>query len=389
MKKFLLLIIIFLLSSTPAFASFGYSKSITVDKTKVGGTVATPTSFPVEFDNTDTNLATTGNGGHVQNTNGYDIYFYSTSDCKTTRLPAERELYTATTGRYTGWVQVASLSTTTNTTIYVCYGDSSVSTDPNLDGTYGATKVWDSNYIGIFHLGNGTTLSVADSTGINSAVNHTAVASSTGMIDGAAYGTDSTKYIDLIASSSMSTHTGTMSIWFNPVSSPSGEGILLGNTYSDSKYGQSLYYASNGYIYLVYARSADCTSLSHSSGTYITGIWHNLDLVWDGSNVRLYIDGSQNGSASQTCDALPGYTTKLFLPGFGTTYYFKGTLDEARLSNSARSADWITTEYNNQNATSTFYTIGAETPLVTASVLPRLIINYIRLIINNLRLIIN
>ena len=35
-------------------------------------------------------------------------------------------------------------------------------------------------------------------------------------------------------------------------------------------------------------------------------------------------------------------------------------LDEVRVSNIARSAGWILTEYRNQNAPATFYTVGAE-----------------------------
>jgi hypothetical protein len=35
-------------------------------------------------------------------------------------------------------------------------------------------------------------------------------------------------------------------------------------------------------------------------------------------------------------------------------------LDEVRVSNIARSAGWISTEYRNQSAPGTFYTVGAE-----------------------------
>ena len=41
-----------------------------------------------------------------------------------------------------------------------------------------------------------------------------------------------------------------------------------------------------------------------------------------------------------------------------TPFNFNGILDEARISNMARSADWIATEYNNQNSSSTFYNVG-------------------------------
>jgi hypothetical protein len=37
-----------------------------------------------------------------------------------------------------------------------------------------------------------------------------------------------------------------------------------------------------------------------------------------------------------------------------------GTLDEIRVSNAVRSADWIATEYNNQSSPGTFYTLGSE-----------------------------
>ena len=49
----------------------------------------------------------------------------------------------------------------------------------------------------------------------------------------------------------------------------------------------------------------------------------------------------------------------------GECYYnaarnFDGVIDEARVSNIARSADWISTEYNNQNNPGTFYSVGDE-----------------------------
>lgn len=39
--------------------------------------------------------------------------------------------------------------------------------------------------------------------------------------------------------------------------------------------------------------------------------------------------------------------------------HLNGSLDEIRLSNVARSASWITAEYNNQSSPSTFYSVGS------------------------------
>ena len=40
---------------------------------------------------------------------------------------------------------------------------------------------------------------------------------------------------------------------------------------------------------------------------------------------------------------------------------FEGDLDEVRISNVARSANWILTEYRNQSAPASFYAVGGET----------------------------
>jgi hypothetical protein len=50
---------------------------------------------------------------------------------------------------------------------------------------------------------------------------------------------------------------------------------------------------------------------------------------------------------------------------WGTTFFLKGLLDEVRISNLARSTNWIHTEYANQNSPATFYTVGAEERPVT------------------------
>jgi len=44
---------------------------------------------------------------------------------------------------------------------------------------------------------------------------------------------------------------------------------------------------------------------------------------------------------------------------YSSVNFWHGVLDEVRLSNVERSDDWVTTEYNNQSAPATFYTISA------------------------------
>jgi hypothetical protein len=90
---------------------------------------------------------------------------------------------------------------------------------------------------------------------------------------------------------------------------------------------------------------------------------------------RFYVNGVQTAGTSASVPGAP--TTALTIGNeladtLGTPYrYFSGVIDEPRISATARSAGWISTEYNNQNSLSSFYEVGEETvykatPMVTS-----------------------
>jgi hypothetical protein len=161
-------------------SGYSYSRSITINHTKVPNT--DQTNFPVLIAGTYSYLATTGNGGNVTNSNGYDIIF--TSDAAGANMLAfERQSYNASTGAVTFWVKVPTLSHTTDTVIYLFYGNSSVTTDQS-----NKTAVWDSNYLGVWHMSNGVTLNGNDSTANGNNGSTSGVTAVTGIIaDAASY----------------------------------------------------------------------------------------------------------------------------------------------------------------------------------------------------------
>src|SRR5690349_18850874 len=73
----LLVVAACLIGARDANADYAYSKSITIDRTKVGatGAPATLSNFPMLYSVTDPDLRTTANGGKVTNASGYDIVF--------------------------------------------------------------------------------------------------------------------------------------------------------------------------------------------------------------------------------------------------------------------------------------------------------------------------
>jgi hypothetical protein len=128
---------------TAQLSGYAYGKTITIQGSRISGTV---TNFPVLISFTDNNLRTTGNGGHVQSANGYDIIF-TLPDCSTI-LPMQIEKYTASTGEYVAWVKLPSLVGGSNQIIYMFYGKTGVVTNPS------STTVWDANYLGVYHFNN-------------------------------------------------------------------------------------------------------------------------------------------------------------------------------------------------------------------------------------------
>jgi hypothetical protein len=173
---------------------YTYQRAITIAYTPNSN----QTNFPVLISGTYSYLATTGNFGNVTNPNGYDIVF--TSDAAgTLPLPYERESYNASTGTVDFWVQIPTLSSTSNAVFYMFYGNSSITTDQS-----NPTAVWGVNFKGVWHLPNGTILSANDSTsnGNNGTIN--GATATTGEIAGGASFNGSNDDISIVAAGSLS-----------------------------------------------------------------------------------------------------------------------------------------------------------------------------------------
>jgi len=148
-----------------AGCSYSYRKSITIQSSQVSGT-ADHSNFPVLVNLTNGKLRHIDSGGHVTNTNGYDIIFRASDE--TTQLDHEIEEYDSSTGTVVAWVRIPTLSYDTNTVIYMYYGNTCISTSQE-----NVTGVWDSNYLGVWHLkesGDGTVDEFKDSTTMDKGV---------------------------------------------------------------------------------------------------------------------------------------------------------------------------------------------------------------------------
>ena len=101
-----------------------------------------------------------------------------------------------------------------------------------------------------------------------------------------------------------------------------------------------------------------------SNYTITTGTWYYLAMTYDSAGTwKIYVNGTLQNTDTTTSGALDSDVNSLFIGGRyneTTNGYFNGTIDEVRISNAIRSADWIATSYNNQNSPGTFYTVATE-----------------------------
>ena len=344
--------------------SYAYSRSLTIDHTKVSN--SNQTNFPVLVSLTDPLLKDTSNGGHIASPNGYDMIFTSDARC-TSKLNHEVEGWSALTGHFTAWVNVPTVSHTRDTIIYLCYGNAAVTTDQS-----NRTAIWDSNFKAVYHLSQdpaGASPQLLDST--SNRVNLTmannygpAAGSEAGVIGNSVYLPWAGEYHGNSASSGsaksgVGSGARTVSTWMNFHTLPAPSTGVVGTIPLPTRQNVfTLGTGPNNNLELLVLEQ--WVGINIDAPVSITpGSWYYVAGEYDGKTYRLYVNGVQVASALANGNVPADAPVYL---GLGYCQYFSDVhLDETRFSNTARSADWIATEYNNQSNPSAFYSVGTET----------------------------
>jgi len=346
-----------------ATTDFLHSKSITLESDQVSSDLS---NFPVLINITgDTDLQ-----ADVLES-GYDIAFFDSGD---TQLAHEVEYFNKTDGDLVAWVNVTSLSSSVDTTIYMYYGDSDIgSSAANPSG------VWDSNYLLVYHMTDsdgGLTDSTAngdDATeeGTNPVESddyqQASFAGYSVKLDGGGNG-GACETFKLPSDGTMGMANGdyedafTVEVW-----------LFLVNS------GYAAYYpvclADQAQVYLGEVTGGhfavtDDSSTGHDVTTeaLARSSWSHLCGVYNGSatnEMRFIQNGVFRGEASSDTVGKPGSNNENLIGGNYNTNYWGldgGRVDEFRLSKTVRSDDWLITTYNTcNNATDGgFFTLGEE-----------------------------
>ena len=327
-------------------AAWAHKKQITIDHTKVSGT-ENLNDFPVLISITDPDLAADAQDY------GDDICFTTNADetNPANRLSHEIEYFDGGTGKLVAWVKIPSLSGSSDTQFYMHYGNPTCSSQQNTTGV-----VWDSNYMMVQHLEEspndgvqGHLNSVSSSlhgTPVNFLDGGGGTTDAAGQINGADDFAGDDDYVEI--SSFDPPHQGTVSLWVKRGSINVRHRILGG----DDAY-EILFTDANEISNQLFAAGGGSGVLYGSTITSTTN-WYYLTFTYDHTSPHaseIFLDGISDAKGF-TADDYPEEPVPFTLQignRTNTVDYFDGIIDEVRISDIVRSAEWIKTSYNNQS----------------------------------------
>ncbi|HAO99147.1 MAG TPA: hypothetical protein DCQ83_03790 [Fibrobacteres bacterium] len=333
-----------------SYGQWKYVRTVNVNTTASGSNVATnQVKFPMllRFGASDSLVFSTS-----QST-GADIRF-SKSDG--TPMKHQIERWDAANKVAEVWVLVDTVYGNDSTHFFKMYWGNNLAPDSS-----NGAAVFDagSGFAGAWHFQGGN---FADATANHNNGTDHGSKDTTGVIAGARvfHGTNANpQYVSVADAASLNiTNNLTLSAWIKPSAWATNNRIIQknGTGGGDDQY---RFYASSA--------TAIRLTLTGTSGTTPTltapsvGAWHLVHATYDGANLRLYVDGAQGATAAITGN-INVASGELW---FGAkplaqvdADYSNLAMDEPRVSNRARSADWIKLEFQNQKAASVGISFG-------------------------------
>ena len=349
------------LNEPESFATFGsavgvlstwtYRKKITFNSSMIDADLS---NFPV--------LIYTASDSDLKNnalSSGNDIIFLNSSASQNWRtetwrskLDHEIEKYDDSTGELVAWVRIPTLSSSTDTEIYMYYNNSlCTSNRENITG------VWDSNYIMVQHLqeSSGSLLDSTSNDNDGTNVDGNATYNASAKIDGGYDFDGDGDYLQIPQDASldfMEDKTYAWSFWIKPDLGSELPLLCEGDMYG----GTGIYMFIDSSGYLVFQDEGE-SLLGQSETPVSDGVWSHIVFVYNEGELYIYIN-SIIDLESFWIDDHPVSDTVFIGRDYDDSNYFKGTIDEVRISNIARNSSWINTMFNNMNDPANFTTFG-------------------------------
>jgi len=330
-------------------SSWGYRVKITALASKVDADL---TNFPVYVNLNDlpSEFHT-----HVNQTDARDIRV--TKSDGVSELAREVVFYTAASDTGELWFLADTIDGDTDTDYYIYYGKETASDYSHTD-TYGTHAVW-ADYEAVYHLQTTTADSSPNSYTLTES--GTPATTSDGKLGGAVdfeYTEHDYLYIANASCPNLELlGSQTWSAWAK-VESFSPTAMMVVTKAEGGSGLRFIYLQSNPQL----VANIDGNNAIKTSADISVGNWVYLQTIYDqtAGKLRGYVNGAY---AETNLTGARTDTNAVFRIGADSrtpSYTMDGLVDEVRVRDSALTTEWITTEYNNQNSSSTFYTVGTE-----------------------------
>jgi hypothetical protein len=346
-----------------------YRKQITINHSMVNSDLA---DFPVFISISDADLQVKAQS------DGDDILFMDDVG-DAVRLNHEIESYDSTSGTLCAWVNIPNLSSAEDTVFYMYYGNSGCSSQQHV------TDTWNDQYMAVWHMQNDPSQPIKDSTQFhNDGIAHGAMSSSD-VVDGMTGkcldfdGVDD--YISVIDSISLRPTDLTLVAWYKPrdLSETAAGNFIVkqSHDYWGNPDGRSYgFWRLSGTNNICGEFEIDAYAQQDNIGSLpmVVDSWSYLALTFRKAAQEgiFYVNGAVNGIKNPCHNTVIWYDDSWDLNIAGSRVGGGGAhvvnnfhhcaLDEIRIVNSPLSAEWISTEYHNQNNPTSFYNIGPEMP---------------------------
>lgn len=274
----------------------------------------------------------------------------TTSD-KTTQCYVEIEKWDTSNQQAWLWVKVPNISSTADTDLYLYY-DKDQADNTNYVGDTGsipAQNVWDSSFKAVYHLQGDPATPTSNKDSTSNQNNPTFNGSMTledqvaGAIDGSIDFDGDDDFISIANSESLNfTNSLTIEAWIrlNSFGSGSDVDIILRKGEENPNDYQL---AVNDQKLALTIEENDGEGLN-SSATLSAMTWYYVVGIWDGTTMKLYIDGFLNASDSKSGSIVPD-SRAIYVGGRAGADLSNGIIDEVRASDTPRNESWIKASY--------------------------------------------
>ncbi len=167
---------------------------------------------------------------------------------------------------------------------------------------------------------------------------------------GQAFGFNGAAYVRVAATSALESLTPTLEAWVKATAPGAYRYIASKGANGNVAASYALYTGASGGLFFYVYNGAGAVALSPGAGPGIwDGQWHHVAGTYDGSAVRLFVDGAQVGNGTPT-NLRIGYglptTNDFFIGAYNGIAPFPGAVDEVKFYNRALTATEVQASYN-------------------------------------------